>query len=156
MEEVAQEIFEYARRGRISDLREVISKTHPDSYVAYDGSTALLIACKNGHLEACRILIEHGADVSMRTDDGSTALLLATCTGNLDLVHLVLSKRACDVNETNEDGFTPLDMALHYSHTVIVDLLRSHGGQTSGVTTPECGEVNAGPSEKWGYGVFDQ
>ncbi len=156
MEEVAQEIYEYSRRGRLTDLLNVVSKIHPDAYIAYDGSTALLMACKHGHVEVCRLLIEHGADPGMRTDEGSTALLLAACTGNAELVRLILEKRMCDINEWNEDGFTPLDLALHYSHSEIADILRAHGGRSSAASTPESGEVLGGPSEKWGYGVFDQ
>ena len=156
MDERAQEIFEYSRRGRTDELVGVVGKVHPDSFVAYDGSTAFLMACRNGHLSVCELLLKHGADMSIRTDDGSTALLLATCAGRIGIVSLILPGRLCDINEVNEDGFTPLDMALHYSHVEIAQLLRSHGGRTSGVYTPETGEVAAGPSEKWGYGVFDQ
>ena len=155
--ESAQELFEYARRGMISDLKEALSNAQPDAYVAYDGSTALLMACKNGHHQACQLLIEHKADLSLRTDEGSTALLLSATTGNHELVSLILSHRKCDVNETNEDGFTPVDIAKYYNHTHIIELLESHGGTYSSPAPPEdTAEFNAGPSEKWGYGVFDQ
>lgn len=154
--EVAQEIYEYSRRGRFCDLMEVIDKAHPDEYVAYDGSTALLMACRNGHREVCALLISRGADASQRTDEGSSALLLACCSGSIDLVTLILSTDKCEVNAANEDGFTPIDMARHYNHTHIVEYLRSRGGEFSETETPEYGEVPAGPSEKWGYGVFDQ
>lgn len=155
-DEVAQEIFEYARRGKLDALHNVIHLAHPDSFVAYDGSTALLVACRNGHLEVCKLLLAHGADAGVRSDDGSSALLLACCAGNHELVSLLLNDSRCCVNDSNEDGFTALDMALHYNHIHITDLLKCRGGVCSGVTTPETGEIEAGPSEKWGYGVFDQ
>lgn len=156
MEETAQEIYEYSRRGRLSELECVLGKAHPDSFVGYDGSTALLMACKNGYLGVCELLVKHGADLSKRGDDGSSALLLAACSGNVDLVKYVLSFCANDINECNEDGFTPLDMALHYNKVEVVRMLESHGGFVSSCsTTPEAGEMSACPSEKWGYGVFD-
>ena len=153
--ETSQEIFEYSRRGMLDDLRCVVSKEHPDSYVAYDGSTALLMASKNGHLSVCELLIQHGANPKMRTEDGSTALILACGTGSLALVEFLLLVCPSDLNESNEDGFTPLDIAKYYNHASIVTLLESKGGISSGIETPEDTEFVAGPSEKWGYGVFD-
>jgi ankyrin repeat protein len=153
--ETSQEIFEYSRRGMLDHLRCVVTKEHPDSYVAYDGSTALLMASKNGHLSVCELLIQHGANPKMRTEDGSTALILACTTGSLNLVEFLLLVCPSDLNECNEDGFTPLDMAKYYNYTEIVSLLESKGGVASGIETPENTEVVAGPSEKWGYGVFD-
>ena len=156
MDDLAQEIFEYSRRGRIEEVREVLGRVHPDTYTAYDGSTALLMACKNGHDTICELLIQHGADPSLRTDDGSSSLFLACCSGNVCLVQRLLHARAEDINAFNEDGLTPLDVAMHYSHSEVVKLLIRNGGKPSGIVTPESGEVEAGPSEKWGYGVFDQ
>ena len=154
MSELAQAVFEYARRGKLEDLLEIVDSVHPDEYVAYDGSTALLIACKNGHSHVSQVLISKGADISLRVDDGSTALLLAVCAGNVDLVLLVLKFRMCDLNERNEDGFPPLDLAQHYGHEEIVSSLVSHKAKC-GVAQQVGGEFSCGPSEKWGYGVFD-
>ena len=156
MTEAAQAIFEYARRGRMDDLLEYIDTAHPDEYVAYDGSTAFLIACKNGHTTVSEFLISKGADVSLRVDDGSTALLLAVSTGKIDLVCLLLKLRVCDLNESNEDGFTPLALARHYGHTEIIALLEFHGAELGATPSiPDSGEFICGPTEKWGYGVFD-
>ena len=154
--EIGREVFEYARRGLSSDLKQALLESHPDRYVAYDGSSAFLMAVKNGHTSSAELLYSKGADASRRTDDGSTALLLAAATGNVVLVELLLKVRLCDLNEPNEDGFTPLDIAHHYQHLEIVAVLKSHGGQ-HGVSQTQCssGEVICGPSEKWGYGVFD-
>ena len=153
--EVAQEIFEYSRRGLLDDLHSVIQEDHPDAFVAYDGSTAFLMACKQGHLSVCKLLIQHGANPKLRTEDGSTSLLLAAATGSVDLVEFLLALCHADINECNEDGFTPLDIAKYYNHTTVVSLLESRGGQSSGAATPDQEEFSAGPSEKWGYGVFD-
>ena len=153
--EIGQEIFEYARRGMLEELSTVVGKEHPDSFVAYDGSTAFLMACKQGHLSVCKLLLHHGADPKLRTEDGSTPLLLAAATGSQTLVEFLLDICVAEINEGNEDGFTPLDIAKYYNHTAVVSLLESRGGQSSGIDTPENEEFSAGPSEKWGYGVFD-
>jgi ankyrin repeat protein len=156
MDEVAQEVYEYARRGNVAEAERALAGAHPDAFIAYDGSTAFLMACKNGHVDVCKLLIKHGANTSLRTDEGSSGLLLACSSGNLALVELLIELHSADINSPNEDGLTPLDIALHYSHSEIADLLSKHGGTSSGFSTPDSGEVEAGPSEKWGYGVFDQ
>lgn len=149
--ESAQEVFEYSRRGLLDDLDAVIQKVHPDAYVAYDGSTAFLMACKNGHTRVCDVLLKAGANASARTDEGSTALILASGTGRADLVELVYRARPEDLHCTNEDGFTALDIARYYGHAETVLFLESQGAKcTDQLPTPE-----AGPSERWGYGVFD-
>ena len=153
--EASQEIFEYARRGRLDELKEALLEAHPDAYVAYDGSTAFLMACKYGHHSICELLVKHGADPKLRTDDGSTSLLLAAAFGSSAIVELLIQLCPGDINEKNEDGFTPLDVAKYYNHTSVVSLLESSGGTSSSIDTPETNEIVSGPSEKWGYGVFD-
>ncbi len=148
--ESAQEIFEYSRRGLGEDLESVLHKVHPDTYVAYDGSTALLMACKNGHTQVCEMLLKQGANVSARTDEGSTALILAAATGRADLVCLVYDSRPDDVDETNEDGYTALDIARYYGHAEVVSFLEARSGSSGATAAPA-----TGPSEVWGYGVFD-
>lgn len=149
--ETAQAVFEYSRRGLMEDLKDIVGKVHPDEYIAYDGSTALLIACKNGHTDICELLLKQSADISARTDEGSTALILAAATGKLGLVELIISNRPEIINETNEDGFTALDIARYYNHEAIVSWLESRGGKSGGASLEE----PTGPSEVWGYGVFD-
>lgn len=43
----------------------------------YAGSTALIEAAKNGHVECVRYLLKHGADVRAHTNEGTTALIAA-------------------------------------------------------------------------------
>ena len=40
-----QEIYEYARRGKIEDLREVLAggAAQPDDFLAYNGASALIM-----------------------------------------------------------------------------------------------------------------
>ena len=47
------------------------------------GETPLLAACRAGHLDVCRLLIEKGADVKMGNEQGEAPLLDVSLFGNL-------------------------------------------------------------------------
>ena len=49
--------------------------------------------------------------------------------GNIEAVKQHLTAGA-DVNAKDDDGETPLDLAIKYNKTETADLLRKHGGKT--------------------------
>ena len=53
------------------------------------GENALTVACRGGHVEVARALLDHGVDVHAATDGGDSALTLAEAAGNPELVDLV-------------------------------------------------------------------
>ena len=63
------------------------------------GQTALMWAVggRDTYLEVARVLLEHGADVTARSDGGLTALLFAVRQGDLEAVRLLV-KAGADVN----------------------------------------------------------
>jgi hypothetical protein len=54
----------------------------------------LFAAATCGHTECVQLLIEHGADMNIRTDDGQTALFAAATRGHQDVVTLLLEHGA--------------------------------------------------------------
>ena len=42
----------------------------------HEGSTALVIAAENGHVEVVKLLLEEDADVNVIADGGLTALII--------------------------------------------------------------------------------
>jgi len=48
---------------------------------AYNGNTALILACSHGHSNVARVLVEKGAAVGAQNNDGKTALDFATANG---------------------------------------------------------------------------
>jgi ankyrin repeat protein len=46
-----------------------------------------------------------------------------------EIAELLIAKGA-DVNAKDDNGATPLDLAVKYQRTEIADLLRKHGGKT--------------------------
>jgi len=179
--EPGYEVYEYSRRGLLADLQEAIAAgSKPDQYMAYDGSTAVVMAARCGHPQVVRELLDHGADAQVRTDDGSTLLSHAVSGGSPEVVEAVL-KAGVSVNEANEDEVTPLILAAHYGQDAIVELLCNAGADlnshASGWGTALDGAAGAAAAfleqrgaqrsdegtdqplaaaaERFGYGCFD-
>ena len=87
-----------------------------------DGSTALMWASQNGHLDIARLLIGRGANIYVaRTDTGFTALMSACSSGHLETVCLLLQHGA-DRHALSHAGETAHDLAA--SHPILQAALR--------------------------------
>lgn len=104
-----------------------------------DGATPFLRAAQSGDLTLMRLLLERGADPSIRTEDGATALMVAAGIGwvegvtyewspeqTLAAVELLLELDN-DVNAHNLDGQTALMGAAHKGRNDVVQVLVDHG-----------------------------
>ncbi|KAF4690739.1 hypothetical protein FOZ60_016937 [Perkinsus olseni] len=148
------ELFEYSRRGNYDEVHRLLvvdKSVKPDDYEAYDGSTPFLMACRNGHADIARLLLEHGANIDARTEDLSNCLILASAGRSPDTVKLLLEK-GVDVNYANEDGVTALELAKEHDRNEVANLLRG-----AGATEPDNNRElpPAKPSERWQYGAFE-
>ena len=91
----------------------------------------------DGNVEAVKQHLADGADVNVKDEArGLTPLHFATQNGQKEIVELLIADGA-DVNAKMNNGMTPLDCSAlippSSNKTEIVDLLRKHGGEASGV-----------------------
>ena len=93
---------------------------------------ALHIACKNGHTDAVRLLLDGGAEVDRANKDGSTPLIIACFNGHVDAARLLL-ERGAEVDRARKDGATPLGMAWRYEHGDVEELLLANGARVNEV-----------------------
>ena len=98
----------------------------PDCRQAEDGTTALMLASDNGHLEVVRLLCEAGADKDKAMHDGGTALIGASYNGHLDVARL-LCEAGADKDKADQDGATALILATVNWHLEVVRLLCEAG-----------------------------
>jgi ankyrin repeat protein len=77
------------------------------------GVTALVLAARQGNLDAVRVLAESGADINKASGDGSTAMLVAIQNGHYDVARYLVEKGA-DINLANQKGWTPLYLAVKH------------------------------------------
>ena len=92
----------------------------------YKKSTPLHRASARGHMDAVRILLEHGADVTAQNEDGSTPLHWASRRGRVEVVHILL-KHGADATAQDKNKSTPLHMASSGGHVDSVRVLLEHG-----------------------------
>lgn len=84
--------------------------------VAVDTSAALLPAVRRGHMDMCRLLLQHGADPSLRHEPwGMAGMHHAAEMGNIEMMGLLLTHGGCVDARTVDaevgefpDGATPL------------------------------------------------
>jgi len=130
------DIFEAAALARVPRLR-VLLEDDPSLANAFgdDGFHPLGLACFFGHVDAARLLLEHGADVNMlsRNEHIQTAAIHAACAAQgvdeetrYELVKLALEHGA-DPNLPQGGGFRPIDAARQNGDARVEQLLLEHG-----------------------------
>jgi ankyrin repeat protein len=89
------------------------------------GIRPLHMAAEKGCLQACELLIRHGAEINAQTREGATALHLAARAGHAQIVALLLKYLA---NHTlqDEQGHTATHYAQQVGHLDIVKHIEQH------------------------------
>lgn len=104
------------------------------------GYTPLMVASQQGYLRLVHMLIDYGADVTLKNGSGKNSIMLACFAGHLDIIkHL----RKCGVSchTTDFGGSTPMHWAADGGHCKVVQYLITNGCEvdvkdTSSLWTP--------------------
>lgn len=117
-----EESLEAASLGQTATLGALLAKgLDPDTADA-DGNSLLILAARDGHLEAVDLLLKYRARVTRRNLAGDSAPMLAALKGYREIV-----KRFIAVGvPLDGDGWTPLMYAAFEGHAEIAgDLLKA-------------------------------
>ncbi len=123
-------VHEAAAFGRIDRLRSILT-ADPSRAAAVneDGFTALHLAIFGAQPDAAQVLVEHGADVNVRSA-GSIAqvppLGTAVFVRSVPLAQLLL-RCGADVDGRGAQGFTALHAAAHNGDLEMARVLLAHG-----------------------------
>jgi ankyrin repeat protein len=111
--------------------RLLASRANPNwSGKKNNGFTALLWACRNGHTEAAKELLAHGANIeAIITSEGWSPLHLACCHKKRDIIKLLLENNA-DTNKRDKKQKLPIEVLCDGNfnaeiHGDIVQLLQN-------------------------------
>ena len=106
-----QELSGAAFTGNLTAMKQALAGgADPNTMDPQSGSTLLATAALMGHTEIVAILLEHGADVNVKSRDGATALHTSAFLGRVETVKLLLENGA-DTTLRNNMGSTAIDGA---------------------------------------------
>lgn len=89
--------------------------------------TPLHPAASQGHPEATKLLLSHGADIDTRCEDyGASPLHWAAQEGQVEVTKLLLSHGA-DMKSKRKNGYRPLHSAASEGQVETTRLLVTHG-----------------------------
>lgn len=107
------------------------------------GSSAVHIACLQGHASTLALLVDAGAPLNLRTHVGSTPLMIAASDGDAACVKVLLDRGGARLEtnaQTHVMGATALHCAVAFDRPEVVQLLlaagadpaiQDHGGFTA-------------------------
>ena len=103
-----------------------ISVENISPYPSSDTMSPLFYAIESGSFQACKLLVEQGANMNIQTEYGWTPLIIACSKGNYEITKFLIEKGA-NVNIIDSDGETALLYALLWGNEEIAELLIQKG-----------------------------
>mmetsp|Transcript_9392 Transcript_9392/g.24301 ORF Transcript_9392/g.24301 Transcript_9392/m.24301 type:complete len:253 (+) Transcript_9392:126-884(+) len=122
-------IASLAEKGDARELKELLEDAPPELVDTADqhGFTPLMHACCEGHAVVVRLLLSHGADVSIINHDGESALHLAASIGYDEIVSLLIEKGA-DPHVRTHRGKSAAELAATMGHDRVLAVLGIEDG----------------------------
>lgn len=92
--DLAAKLFDFARAGDTSSLRQYVSAGIPVNLTNHDGNTLLMLASYSGHPETVALLLEQKADTNVLNGRGQSPLAGAVFKGYDEVVKLLVEAKA--------------------------------------------------------------
>ena len=121
-------------------LVRVSAESAPNTTSSSNGTSALFLACQNGHVDVVAALLSSSPDtahvVNPALNEGASPLFIACQKGHLNVVAVLLwaSKNNSEVNQATNFGASPLYIACEKGYVGIVRVLLSSSARVNQVT----------------------
>ncbi len=117
-----------ASRGDVKKVEEVFeSGAFISAKNKATGMNALMYACKNGHIEVARFLIEKGAKLDATDKNGRTALMYAASSGKVNITKLLIETKSDIVSAEDSEKNSTLMYAVDSKNIEMVRFIISKG-----------------------------
>jgi len=114
-------------------IKEVINGKANISSKDHNGWTAIHHACRNGKVEAAKLLMSLNSDAAAKTNDDKTTLMLTTMEGKAELFKELMKDKKCQNQVADRDALSVT--ALHYAvkggYLDIAKLLIEHSAKVN-------------------------
>lgn len=107
---VADDRFKLSSFGFFEDLQAMELTSEAINTLDRTGYSMLMYACKNGHIDVVKLLLDKGADPNLVGCGGRTSLMISVSSGRESVCRLLLENNA-SISMKDESG----NSALHYA-----------------------------------------
>ena len=122
-------LFKSIKADDFSTIKALVRlDTDIESREPEHNETSLLYAVRHGQCAIARWLLEKGADVSAANEFESTAIHIAAEVGNVWCLQDLIGQNA-DINQIDDWGYTPLDVAKYWDNKYAYSYLISRGAK---------------------------
>ncbi|XP_070186884.1 ankyrin-1-like isoform X2 [Littorina saxatilis] len=144
---VTPKLLACAMNGAADELYQLLDDGDNINPKSGTGNWPLYLAVQNGHLDVVKLLFERGGDIRKRhSTTGETVLHIAAKMGHTEITSYLLaycrqtyanrsshrpSRKLMDINTTDANNRTPLQVAAEKGFSKIVELLLQHGATTA-------------------------
>lgn len=122
----AERVFDLARQGNTAELAPLLQAGLPANLCNSNGDSLLMLATYNGHLEAARLILQHGGDPELANQRCQTPLAGVIFKGDNAMIELLIEHGA-DVNGCPQGGKPPLMYAAMFDRSDILQRLLQAG-----------------------------
>ena len=115
------------------DINHGTGTNYMDDFGNTVGATAMFLAAKGGHVEAMKVLLDHGACIHQCTEHGWSPMCVAANGGHVGAIKLLINSGA-NLNGVAEFGGAPIHIASKAGHAEVARVLLKAGANARGPT----------------------
>lgn len=133
-DELNEKMITAAAKGELTKVHSYVKKGADVNSKNKARWTALAYACKYGHSDIVKYMIENKADINGKVNTGSTPLYIALNAGFYDIADLLVQCKA-DINMKDIMGMSPLAWAVKDNNVKMAKYLIEKGADVNSVNT---------------------